>query len=90
MYDDDMGRDPQALLRFYPFLRKGKLPQTSQINAAQYVEFFVCIEWTCRAGPMCPALCFAILRLTCRTLAIRWKSRYTYLNDFIGLKGDSR
>lgn len=90
MYDDDMGRDPQALLRFYPFLRKGKLPQTSQINAAQYVEFFVCIEWTCRAGPMCPALHSAILRLTCRTLAIRWKSRYTYLNDFIGLKGDSR
>ena len=90
MYDDDMGRDPQTLLRSYPFLRKGKLPQTSQINAAQYVEFFVCIEWTCRAGPMCPALCFAILRLTCRTLAIRWKSRYTYLDDFIGLKGDSR
>lgn len=39
-YDDDMGRDPQALPRFYQFLREGKLPQTSQINEAQYEEFF--------------------------------------------------
>lgn len=39
-YDDDMGRDPQALPRFYQFLREGKRPQTSQINEAQYEEFF--------------------------------------------------
>ena len=39
-YDDDMGRDPQALPRFYQFLREGRLPQTSQINVAQYAEFF--------------------------------------------------
>ncbi len=39
-YDDDMGRDPAALPRFYGFLKAGKLPQTSQINAAGYTEFF--------------------------------------------------
>ena len=39
-YDDDMGRDPAALPRFYGFIRQGKLPQTSQINVAEYVEFF--------------------------------------------------
>lgn len=39
-YDDDMGRDPEALPRFYGFLREGKLPQTSQINVAAYTEFF--------------------------------------------------
>ena len=35
-YDDDMGRDPQALPRFYQFIKEGKLPQTSQINEAEY------------------------------------------------------
>ena len=39
-YDDDMGRDPQALPRFYRFLEEGKLPQTSQINVAAYLTFF--------------------------------------------------
>ena len=39
-YDDDMGRDPQALPRFYRFLEEGKLPQTSQINVAAYLAFF--------------------------------------------------
>ena len=39
-YDDDMGRDPEALPRFYSFLKEGKLPQTSQINVAAYTEFF--------------------------------------------------
>ena len=39
-YDDDMGRDPEALPRFYRFLEEGKLPQTSQINVAAYMEFF--------------------------------------------------
>ena len=39
-YDDDMGRDPEALTRFYAFLKEGKLPQTSQINVAAYTEFF--------------------------------------------------
>ena len=39
-YDDDMGRDPAALPRFYGFLKAGKLPQTSQINVAAYLDFF--------------------------------------------------
>ena len=39
-YDDDMGRDPEELPRFYGFLKEGKLPQTSQINVAAYTEFF--------------------------------------------------
>lgn len=39
-YDDDMGRDLEALPRFYGFLKEGKLPQTSQINVAAYTEFF--------------------------------------------------
>ena len=39
-YVDDMGRDPEALPRFYRFLQEGKLPQTSQVNMATYVEFF--------------------------------------------------
>ena len=39
-YADDMGRDPEALPRFYRFLEEGKLPSTSQINEFQYQEFF--------------------------------------------------
>ena len=39
-YVDDRGRDPEALPRFYRFIREGKLPQTSQINVAAYTEFF--------------------------------------------------
>ena len=39
-YVDDMGRDPEALPRFYQFLEQGKLPSTSQINVAGYTEFF--------------------------------------------------
>ena len=39
-YIDDMGRDPEALPRFYNFLKEGKLPQTSQINVGTYLEFF--------------------------------------------------
>lgn len=39
-YVDDMGRDPNALPRFYAMLAAGKLPQTSQINVAEYAEFF--------------------------------------------------
>ncbi len=39
-YPDDMGRDPQALARFYAHLDAGELPTTSQINEAQYLEFF--------------------------------------------------
>ena len=39
-YVDDMGRDPAALPRFYGFLKEGKLPQTSQINVAAYLDFF--------------------------------------------------
>lgn len=50
-YDDDMGRDPEALPRFYAFLKEGKLPQTSQINVAAYTEFFESC-WT-RAATCC-------------------------------------
>ena len=39
-YVDDMGRDPDALSRFYRFLSEGKLPTTSQINVQTYVDFF--------------------------------------------------
>ena len=39
-YIDDMGRDPEALPRFYRFLAEGKLPSTSQLNTVQYMEFF--------------------------------------------------
>ena len=39
-YVDDMGRDPQALPRFYEMLAAGKLPQTSQINVAVHHQFF--------------------------------------------------
>lgn len=38
-YVDDMGRDPEALPRFYGFLADGKIPSTSQINEFQYEEF---------------------------------------------------
>ena len=39
-YVDDMGRDPNALPHFYEMLAAGKLPQTSQINVAGYMDFF--------------------------------------------------
>ena len=39
-YEDDMGRDPEALPRFYGFLAAGKLPTTSQVNVAAYYNFF--------------------------------------------------
>lgn len=39
-YADDMGRDPQALPRFYGFLDRGSLPSTSQLNEFQYEHFF--------------------------------------------------
>ena len=39
-YVDDMGRDPKALPHFYEMLAAGKLPQTSQINVAEYTDFF--------------------------------------------------
>ena len=32
-YMDDMGRNPEALPRFYAFLNEGKIPSTSQLNA---------------------------------------------------------
>jgi len=40
VYDDDMGRDSEALPRFYRFLEDGKIPSTSQINRFQYYDFF--------------------------------------------------
>lgn len=39
-YADDMGRDPQALPRFYDFLEAGSVPSTSQLNEFQYERFF--------------------------------------------------
>lgn len=51
-YDDDMGRDPAALPRFYGFLKAGKLPQTSQINVAGYMDFF---ERLLQKGGRCAA-----------------------------------
>ncbi len=39
-FPDDMGRDPEALPRFYKFLEGGKLPTTSQINLFKYKEYF--------------------------------------------------
>ena len=39
-YEDDMGRDPAALPRFYRFLDSGKLPSTSQLTEYQYETFF--------------------------------------------------
>ena len=39
-YPDDMGRDPEALPRFYAFLDAGKLPSTSQINQFAYYDYF--------------------------------------------------
>ena len=42
-YVDDMGRDPQALPHFYEMLAAGKLPQTSQVNVAEYGAATGCI-----------------------------------------------
>lgn len=39
-YIDDMGRDPDALPKFYEMLEKGNLPSTSQINEFRYEDFF--------------------------------------------------
>ena len=39
-YDDDMGRDPKALDRFYGFMKAGKFPATSQINVYKYTDYF--------------------------------------------------
>ncbi|MCF0120364.1 MAG: DegV family protein [Oscillospiraceae bacterium] len=39
-YPDDMGRDPEALPRFYQFLADGKMPSTSQLNEYSYYDFF--------------------------------------------------
>ena len=37
---DDMGRDPEALSRFYRFLEEGHLPTTSQLNLQTYLDYF--------------------------------------------------
>lgn len=39
-FPDDMGRDPEALPKFYRFLEEGKMPSTSQTNVFKYREFF--------------------------------------------------
>lgn len=38
-YPDDMGRNPDALPRFYAQLQQGHLPTTTQLNQAAYLEF---------------------------------------------------
>ncbi len=38
-YSDDMGRDPDAMPRFYEKLAAGVMPRTSQISAFRYREF---------------------------------------------------
>lgn len=40
VYVDDMGRDPEALTKFYGMLDEGKMPSTSQINQFTYEEYF--------------------------------------------------
>lgn len=40
VYLDDLGKDPDSLPRFYRFLDEGKFPETSQLNVAQYHDFF--------------------------------------------------
>lgn len=37
---DDMGRDPNALPKFYEALSSGVMPKTSQLNEFNYTEFF--------------------------------------------------
>lgn len=39
-YEDDMGRHPEVMPAFYEMLDSGKIPQTAQINYAQYTDFF--------------------------------------------------
>lgn len=39
VFDDDMGRNPDALPQFYRMLSE-HIPQTSQLNVSQYVEYF--------------------------------------------------
>ena len=52
-YEDDMGRDPAALPRFYGFLDEGKLPTTAQLNEFQYESFFDAL-----LQPLCRTLCW--------------------------------
>ena len=39
-YVDDMGRDPEALPRFYRMLSAGKQPKTAGLSIGAYAEFF--------------------------------------------------
>ena len=39
-YEDDMGRNPDALTWFYAQLIQGRMPSTSQINEFRYLDFF--------------------------------------------------
>lgn len=39
-YTDDMGRDPEALPKFYGFIAAGKVPKTSQLNTYEYLGYF--------------------------------------------------
>lgn len=52
-YPDDMGRDPEALPRFYAFLDAGKLPSTSQINQFAYRTMIILRACSSRAAMCC-------------------------------------
>ena len=39
-YEDEMGKDPNALIEFYKKIDEGALPSTSQINEYRYLEYF--------------------------------------------------
>ena len=56
-YEDDMGRDPAALPRFYGFLGEGKLPTTAQLNEFQLSPSSMrcCSRATCCISRSAPA-----------------------------------
>ena len=39
-FEDEMGKDPNALVEFYKKIDNGALPSTSQINEYKYLDYF--------------------------------------------------
>ena len=39
-YEDDLGRDPQSIPRFYEWICQGKQAATSQISVGRYIDYF--------------------------------------------------
>lgn len=39
-FEDEMGKDPNALIEFYKKIENGALPSTSQINEYKYLDYF--------------------------------------------------